>query len=256
MRASRWVCVGIIGLLVLAACGGDKEEPQSGSGPAAAEASLSTVAERVEWQGGGADSFLTVTGTQIVATGDEIRTDATGQAVLTFFTGTEVTIQPGTDLTVTAFEPTGQGGSVITLEQSVGETLHSVELVADSQSRYELVTPTAQLIVRGTAFSVQVAEDGTTDVAVTQGVVQATVGTQTYDINPGEGISIAPDETTTGPFEIDPIRPPDLTPSVTPTERPAVTAQPTSTRPAAERGATSTPLPTPSLPAMAPPSPR
>jgi hypothetical protein len=216
--------IALLLMVLIAACGSDdkkKETPQ-----AASEATLSVEQNTVELRQG--DIWTPASASAPVRAQDAVRTDANGQAVVTFYTGTQVEIRPNSELVIESFEPADGGGMVITLNQITGETLHRVELVADSHSRYEVDTPVAHLTVRGTEFAVAVAPDGATRVSVTLGVVQAEIDQQTIEVQPGQALDVTAQKTTTGPYEINPILPPDLT--STPTLGPTFT--PPSTRPA------------------------
>jgi hypothetical protein len=191
-----------------------------------AQATLTVEHDRVDYKVSGGD-WVQATGSQVVTNGDSIRTDANGRALLTFFTGTEVEILSSAELEVTDFEETANGGHVISLTQLGGETEHRVARIVDTESRYEVNTPSATLTVRGTAFGVQVAADGATHVEVTDGVVQAQIGTQTYDVSAGEAFDVTANKTVPStPYPIPAILPPATTPrpTTTPTEAPTAAA--------------------------------
>jgi hypothetical protein len=233
-RGQRRVLIAVLVMvgLTLAACGGSsKKSASTQPSNKPAQATLTVEQDRVDYRASGGD-WVQVTGPQIVKNGDSIRTDANGKALLTFFTGTEVEILSSAELEVTSFEETPDGGHVITLNQLGGETEHRVARIVDSQSSYEINTPSATLTVRGTAFGVQVAPDGATHVEVTEGVVQAQVGTQTVDVSAGKALDITANKTIPStPYPIPAILPPAATPRPTPaaTETPteAPTAAPT-----------------------------
>jgi hypothetical protein len=214
-------------LVALAAtgCGSSKQAsaPTSTPVPQTVDASLSVDAAQVELRSGADGDWAAVTGTQIVHSADAVRTDATGQATLTFFTGTQAEIAPGSELEVSSYEPTEGGGAVITLKQLSGQTLHRVELVADSGSRYELDTPVAHVTVRGTEFGITVAEDGGTQVTVTKGTVHVEAGGQQIDVTPGQALDVSADAVPGTPYPID-------------------------------QGIQTTPVPTPSIGAILPPA--
>ncbi len=224
-KSQRQVLIAVLVIvgLVLAACGGsDKKSGDNKTSNKPAEATLTVEKDRVDFRAGGGD-WAQVTGPQVVKNGDAIRTDANGSALLTFFTGTEVEILPGAELEVMSFEETPNGGHVVSLRQLSGETEHRVARIVDAESTYEINTPAATLTVRGTAFGVEVAPDGATHVEVTEGVVQAQIAQQTYDVSAGEAFDIKADKTVPStPYPIPAIRPPAATPRPTtaPTEGP------------------------------------
>jgi hypothetical protein len=209
----RLIAVWLLWVLVLAACGGDDQKKEKESGASPAEGTLTVVQDRVEMRAGGGETWAQVTGVQVVKTSDTIRTDASGRALLTFFAGTEVDIQPGAEVTVTRFEQAADGSYTITLNQLNGETLHRVERIADREDRYVVETPSATIVVRGTQFGIEVKPDGATYVEVREGVVQAQVGEQTVEISAGEAIDIQAGQTIPStPYPIPVIRPPATTP--------------------------------------------
>jgi hypothetical protein len=222
------IAVLVLAGLALAACGGSsKKSASTQPSNTPAQATLTVEQDRVEYRASGGD-WVQVTGPQVVKNGDSIRTDANGKALLTFFTGTEVEILSSAELAVTDFEETPDGGHVITLNQLGGETEHRVARIVDTQSRYEIDTPSATLTVRGTAFGVDVAPDGATHVEVTEGVVQAQVGTQTVDVSAGKALDITANKTIPStPYPIPAILPPATTPRPTATPTEAPTAAPT-----------------------------
>jgi hypothetical protein len=221
MRVSRnrvfrvWFVLSVLALL-LAACGGD-DDSDSGdqaveSGPA--QGTLTVLAARVEWRAGAESAWSEVAEVQSVAQGDTMQTDASGSALLTFYTGTEVEILPGSEIEVTEFVTNADNVQSITLTQLGGETLHRVELVADAESRYVIDTPVAHIVVRGTTFGVQVAADGATRVEVQEGTVRAEIADQVYDIPAGQALDVTAQRETEGPLPLAPVEGPQPTPSL------------------------------------------
>ncbi len=182
--------------------------------PQSADASLSVDADQVELRSGADGAWTAVTDTQIVTSADAVRTDATGQAVLTFFTGTQAEITPNSELEVSSFETAADGSTTITLKQISGQTLHRVAQMADSNSRYEVDTPVAMITVRGTEFGIAVAEDGATQVKVTTGTVRVDAGGQQIDVTPGQALKVDANAVPGTPYPIDQGVP--MTPQATP----------------------------------------
>ena len=103
--------------------------------------------------------------------GTRIKTAADSHALLTFFDGSTLKLEPGTDIEIQKLE-TGEAEAVtIVLKQWAGKTWSRVVKMADAGSHYEIDPPTASAIVRGTLFATEVEEDGATTVATTQGLV-------------------------------------------------------------------------------------
>jgi hypothetical protein len=238
---TRSIALLLVLIVVLTACGG--KQKSSGSSFQPAEATLDIQSDRVERQDAASQVWSPVTGSQTVKSNDGLRTDVTGHAVVTFYTGTQVEIMPSSELVVTDFERAADGSATITLKQLSGETLHRVQLVANTQSHYEVNTPVAHLLVRGTEFGVTVAADGATHVEVQSGVVQAEIGIQQIDINPGQAIDINANMVPSPLYTIPAILPPAALQSPTPTPPPSLTPIPS------QRGApAATPTAVPSAP--------
>jgi hypothetical protein len=110
---------------------------------------------------------------EIVARGDTVRTGADARAVITYFEGSSVIIDPDTLLVVDTAEPV-DGGTVVLMRQLAGRTWHVVTKLVNALSRYEVHTPSSTASVRGTRFSVDARPDRTT-ITTTEGKVVAAV---------------------------------------------------------------------------------
>src|ERR671918_666601 len=106
------------------------------------------------------------------------------------------------DTEFTLEELTSQGSSKdIVGTQSGGNTFNRVTHLTDSQSRFEVDTPTATASVKGTAFAVRVNELGTSDIWVVEGVVMAVLHDgMRVKVHSGRGITIDPDGTSDGVY--------------------------------------------------------
>src|SRR3989442_13947170 len=110
----------------------------------------------------------------LLAAGDSIETAADGRAVVTFFEGSTVEIEPSSTLSVDTLSVDAGGGTVILMTQAVGRTWHVVTKLLTGSSRYEVRTPASTASVRGTEFEVQVETSGgepVTTVVTTEGRV-------------------------------------------------------------------------------------
>lgn len=119
---------------------------------------------------------------EIYATGDLVRANVDGRAVLTFFDGSSLSVDPGSQVKVVALNRVSTDGIQVTIEQSLGRSWQSVQKLKTPDSRYEVRTPSTSAIVRGTAFLTfvqQLSTGGTqTTYQVDEGVLQvsATAG--------------------------------------------------------------------------------
>ncbi len=130
-------------------------------------------------------SYVAAVDGEVLAAGDGVRTGAEGRAVLTYFEGSTVTIEPSTDLVIDAAETQGSN-TIVEMTQNAGRTWHVVTKLVTGDSKYEVRTPASTASVRGTAFTVDT--DGTTTTITT---TEGTVLDQVPDPqNPGQTISV------------------------------------------------------------------
>lgn len=106
-----------------------------------------------------------------------VRTGADGYAVLTYFEGSTVSLEPNTTLVIAALRADPDGSTAISMRQVVGKTWHAVTNLVHPGSRYDVRTPTAVATVRGTRFEVDVGPDARGEVASTIATTEGTVGT-------------------------------------------------------------------------------
>ncbi len=221
------VCV-VIAILLLG--GDDKKETNSGDQVAGDLTGLTiathveTSQDQVTWQEA-PDRF-------VLAEGDSIRTDATGQALLTFFTGDETEVAPNTELKIEVMQGEADGDNQIQLNVLVGQVTNRIDRTLNTNSRYEVKTPSADAAVRGTIYTVKVEPiTGRSTFSVQDGVVAVTAQNKTEFAQAGFEIVVEPGQPPSPPHQL-PTPTPSLTPSptsVTPT--PSVTASPTTSRP-------------------------
>ena len=117
-------------------------------------------------------AWETVTETILVAEGDIIRTSGDGLAYLTFFDGAETEIGPSTLVVVSTLDLPDDGTVDITLDVLVGTTLTNIDVALDASDRFEIHTPGATAVVRGTRWLTVVAPDGSASFFTERGQVQ------------------------------------------------------------------------------------
>ncbi len=151
-------------------------------------ASLEVLSAGVEVQRVNTSNWISVNLEAIVGVGDTIRTDATGKARITFFAdGVDTDIEPSTEYRITRFEGTDTSFN-IGAEVVVGQTLQRIGRLLDSNSSYDITTPSMALAARGTEFIIRVGDSGRAATLVTEGVVNADADNATADVPPGFGI--------------------------------------------------------------------
>jgi hypothetical protein len=115
--------------------------------------------------------FSTADDGSILGPGDTVQTGDGGRAVLTYFEGSTVEIEPASQLTITTAHANPDGSTVVVMQQDIGTTWHVVQHLITGGSKYEVHTTAATASVRGTQFTVGVDPDGTTTETTTEGVV-------------------------------------------------------------------------------------
>lgn len=94
--------------------------------------------------------------------GDSVKSGDDSKAEITFFDGSTIELEAGTQVTVASLDIAADTGSTtIQLSQEVGKTISRVTKLADPASRYEVETPAGVAAVRGSIMMVEVV-DGTT----------------------------------------------------------------------------------------------
>jgi hypothetical protein len=134
---------------------------------------------------------------QGVAAGDRVITANPGRALLTFSDGSEMTLEAGTEVTVRSLQQAPSGGLFVDLVQAAGTTVHRVAQLANITD-YQLETPLAAALVRGTEYTASIDRDPrTTQVteptfAVAEGVVEIRAGSATCLLQAGETLRLQP----------------------------------------------------------------
>ena len=90
---------------------------------------------------------------------------------MTFFEGSESLIDPDSEMTVEVMSVPANKPFDIKLRVVLGSTWHSVQKFFGAESRYEVDTPSATLVARGTMWWVNVDKDGRTQAKVLEGKV-------------------------------------------------------------------------------------
>lgn len=179
-----------------------------------ASTTLSIIAGEVTAQDPGSSDFKTVSDGTLLRAGMTIRTGESSYAILTYFEGSTVSLEPNTTLVIEQLVANPDGSTVISMQQQLGKTWHSVTKLLGQGSKYEVKTPTLTATVRGTAFEVGVAQAATGDfvasVVTTEGAVAAFKPATPADPTPAE--VIVPAGFQTQAATTTPIAPPEPAP--------------------------------------------
>ena len=91
--------------------------------------------------------------------GDTVKSGNSSSAEITFFDGSTIELQSGTQLEVASLNISSTGSTTIGLKQAIGTTISRVTELVDSASSYEIETPAGVAAVRGSVMIVYVIED-------------------------------------------------------------------------------------------------
>jgi len=126
-------------------------------------------------------------------TGDSVKTGDSSRAKITFFDGSTIQLQAGTEIQIASLDiSTNTGSTTIILEQMIGSIIFRVIKIVDPASRYEIVTPTGEVGVRGSVVQVYVIEDGTTWAINLEGDIWAVAQSVELQIPEGQQCIISP----------------------------------------------------------------
>ena len=155
--------------------------------------------------------FEAATDGAVLAPGDVIRTGADARAVLTYFEGSTVSIEPLSELAIDQASAAPDGSTAVVMTQNLGRTWHVVTKLISGGSKYEVRTPAATASVRGTAFEVGVVRQAsgatTTAILTTEGVVAAAAPATPGDPEPEPVVVPAGFQTTASSAERKPTVP-------------------------------------------------
>jgi len=127
--------------------------------------------------------------------GDRVRTGADGYAVITFFDGSTATLDPGTELSISSLlhgRPGQPSATAIAVQQLSGSLWTRVVPSSAAASVYQLDTPAAVVLVRGTLLLTEVGKDGATKVRCYEGAAQVRALNEEVEAAQNTQVSIDP----------------------------------------------------------------
>jgi hypothetical protein len=179
--------VFVVLLLIVAGVAAFLYFPRGGANTSAQNAAtLAILNTAIEGARAGA-AFAPALDGEIYATGDLVRANVDGRAVLTFFDGSSLSVDPGSQVKVVALNRVSTDGIQVTIEQSLGRSWQSVQKLKTPDSRYEVRTPSTSAVVRGTGFLTFVQQLTT---GVTQTTYQVDEGTLQVNATAGGTVSV------------------------------------------------------------------
>jgi len=141
----------------------------------------------------GTDNWIEAQVGMSLEAGDNVKTGDNSSAEITFFEGSTIELQAGTQIEIASLDiSTETGSTTIILEQTIGNTISRVTKILDPASRYEVETPAGVVAVRGSAVQIYVTEDGTTWTTCLEGNIWAISEGVELQITEGQQCIIRP----------------------------------------------------------------
>jgi FecR protein len=111
----------------------------------------------------GASEFAPALDGDVLGNGDFVRSSKDGRAVLTFFDGSTLSVDPASLVKVLTLDRLPSGGIQVLVEQTLGRSWAAIAKLKTPDSKFEIKTPTGVAAVRGTSFETSVTQnaDGT-----------------------------------------------------------------------------------------------
>lgn len=147
----------------------------------------------------GTAAFAPASDGDLVNIGDRVQTAVSSHAMVTFFDGSTLEIEPATTVQIEDASSAASGALSIRISQTIGRTWASVQKLTRADSKFEIRTPTAVAAVRGTGFITEVLADGTTTVQTTDGNVQVTGQGQSVTVGAGQTTRVPVNSPPTSP---------------------------------------------------------
>jgi hypothetical protein len=161
---------------------------------------LSVAGGKVQVQKGGSGSWSDGKEGMTLSKGDRIKTDSGNTASITFFDGSVIELNGGTEISLD--ELTAKSASTnkkIEIGQKIGETTSKIVKLVDPAAKYEINTTSGVAAVRGSQMLVQVVNDGTTSVYNLEGAISFSAQGSTVAIPVGSGSTAKPGQTPSAP---------------------------------------------------------
>jgi hypothetical protein len=125
--------------------------------------------------------------------GDKIKTDNVSTASITFFDGSIIELNGGTEISLDELiSKSASSSNIIKIGQTIGETSSKIVKLIDSAAQYDVDTPSGVAAVRGSQMVVIVEADGTTSVYNVEGSISFTAQGQEVMIPVGQVSSAKP----------------------------------------------------------------
>ncbi|MDD5094256.1 MAG: MBG domain-containing protein [Dehalococcoidia bacterium] len=191
--------IGVGGVLV--GCGGDSSDDEAipvGGQPSTfskpTELTMVSISQgEVLIRKANTNSWIAASAGMTLEPGDAIIAGGSSWAMVTFFEGSTIELEPGTEIGVVDLGIATGGSTKVGLSQQIGKTVSRVKKLADTNSSYEIQTPTCVGAVRGSTMLMDVAEDGSTTICNAEGAISVIVQDVETAIPVGKQITIDKD---------------------------------------------------------------
>jgi hypothetical protein len=139
---------------------------------------------------------------QLLGREHRVRTGTGSSARLLFFDVSTVDLEEETEVSIAQIAKRHGGNGIdVALNMWFGNMAVRAVRFVDPSSSFRIDTPTASTVVRGARFTMQVAEDGTTQIDVEEGQAEVEVNGDTVVLVMGERITLDP----SGLYEVEQI---------------------------------------------------
>ncbi len=150
------------------------------------------------------DEWIALKPEMILQAGDRVMTGPHARISVLFADGSSLQIGENSEVVfdvLSAFQGKGMLDTQIHLQR--GRLENQVVPLIDPKSRYEIHTPAAVTVVRGTAFRVRIVDpSGGMRTEVNEGRVGVSAQGESLDLSPGEGVQVMPGDTPGAPHRL------------------------------------------------------
>jgi uncharacterized repeat protein (TIGR01451 family) len=181
---------------------------------------LSLTGGDVFVQRAGTTTWVRVEASTTLEPGDTLKSGPDSSAEITFFEGSTIELEAGTEIAFDSISLSATGSTTIHMTQFIGTTVSRVNKLTDSASTYEIETQSAVAAVRGSTMTVTVMSDGTTIVGNQHGDIRVYAQGKEVIIPEGYQVTIVPGQE---PGQPEPIETPPTTTPPAPVYKASVT---------------------------------
>ncbi|MFC1861419.1 FecR domain-containing protein [Chloroflexota bacterium] len=151
---------------------------------------LSILSGSVEWKSEDSDEWtLGINGTVLNA-GGYVGTDDLSHALLTFFDGSTIKLEPKSTVEIVEVDYDRQHNTRIEVRQLGGVIWNYIEAPLAGELLYRVYTPSAEVTALGTSFTVDVSESGSTKVVAIDGSVGVRAQGREIQLLPNQETSV------------------------------------------------------------------